>query len=178
MGKNEYNWKTGEIVSVPKQSEKVKGGRLKEYHRYINSHYVCIREAADGQPGILLKVLGKVDCENILLVGGEPFCKDDKEENFIGDTYLSYRFPATDELKLVLDILNSNPDLISKFDKGTSHFKPESSFWVRETARRFFVEKKFQFYDARTKTLAPSSNPFDINYRVTIAYFDKSKLWW
>lgn len=177
MEENEYKWKVGELVSVPKQSEKVKGGRLKEYHHYISSRYVCIREAADGQPGILLKVLGKTDSPNIMMIGGEPFVKDDKDESFTGDTYFSFRFPTTDELKLVLEILQNNPDLIPKFDKGTSHFKPESSFWVRETARRFFIEKQFQFYDARTKTLARSNNPFDVNYRVTIAYFDKSRIW-
>ena len=177
MENNEYNWKVGEIVSVPKQSEKVKGGRLKEYHHYISSRFVCIREAADGQPGILLKVLGKIDSANLLIIGGEPFCKDDKDESFTGDTYFSFRFPTANELKLVLEILSNNPDLVPKFDRGTSHFKPESSFWVREIARRFLIEKQYQFYDARTKILSRCRNPFDVNYRVTIAYFDKSQLW-
>lgn len=177
MENNENNWKVGESVSVPKQSEKVKGGRLKSYHHYISSHYVCIREASDGQPGILLKVLGKIDSGKILMISDEPFVKDDKDESFTGDTYLSFRFPRTEELKTVLDILQNNPDLVPKFDKEMSRFHIDSSFWVREFARRFLIEKHLQFYDARTKTLVRSKNPFDVNYRVTIAYFDKTSIW-
>ena len=48
------------------------------------------------------------------------FVKDDKDESFTGDTYFSFRFPTTDELKLVLEILQNNPDLIPKFDKDMS----------------------------------------------------------
>lgn len=177
MTKNDNNWKVGESVNVPRQSKKVKSGRLTEYHRFVSSHFVCIREASESQPGILLKVLGKFDRGSILMIGGEPFCKDDKDESFTGDTYLSFRFPAVDELKLVLDILQKNPELVPKFDRGAFHFHPDSSFWVRETVRHFIIEKRLQFYDARTSTLTFSNNSSDVSYRVAIAYFDKSKIW-
>ena len=64
-----------------------------------------MREATDGQCGILLKVLGKISKKYIMFVNGKPFCKDEREDLFKGKCYYSYPFPTVDALKEVLEIV-------------------------------------------------------------------------
>ena len=58
----------------------LKNGSRTGYKRLIASRYICIREESEGKPGILLKVLGKATKDDMLIVSGEPFCKDDADE--------------------------------------------------------------------------------------------------
>ena len=44
-------------------------------------------------------------CDQILLVSGTPFCKDDRDYLFRGKCYYSYPFPLADDLKEALDII-------------------------------------------------------------------------
>ena len=118
----------------------VKDGHT-SYGRIAGSRHICIREATDGQRGMLLKVLGKTPRHQIKVIAGEPFCKDDKYEGFGNDTYYTYRFPTTDELKEALAILRGNADLLAKFDAASMHINPNSTFWVRETASYMFFGK-------------------------------------
>jgi hypothetical protein len=171
MDNSTNNWRLGELISVKNTYTTVKEGRT-SYGRIAGSRHICIREATDGQRGMLLKVLGKTPRHHIKVIAGEPFCKDDKYEGFGNDTYYTYRFPTTDELKEALAILRGNADLLAKFDAASMYINPNSTFWVRETVSHMFFGKKLQYYDSKSDTVAPSSSKSDdAYYRITIAYF-------
>jgi len=178
MDANQLNWSVGEIVSLTRKTTQVHKSGLKSYEHLINSRYICIRECDDTNRGILVKVLGKMNRENIIMSGGEPFCKDDKDEGFTGDTYYGYRFPKVDELKEVLDIIRGDQNLIAKFEKASMHINPNSTFWVRDTTSRFIVLKAPQYYDTQSNELNASRSNDKLNYRITLAYFDKSQISW
>ena len=171
MTSDKNKWTLGEIVNLPRKSSQFKSSGLKSYEHLVGSRYICIREASDTTPGILLKVLGKIPREPILMEGGEPFCKDDKNEGFASDTYYGYRFPSMKEVKEVLPILCNAPELVEKFQKASMHINPRSSYWVRDPGRNKLFMKKPQVYDSRTEVLAPVTNDSDIHYRLTIVYF-------
>ena len=176
MELKENNWKLGEIVKVPRQEKVLKDGST-SYVQYIESRFICIREATEDQRGILLKVLGKSYSDQIKTVGGEPFGLDDHAELFNGHRYYSYRFPSVNEVKEVLDILRDNYTLLQKFDEAKMHVNPNSLFWVRETSRNVFLKKSPQVYDGREDKLCNPSD--DTNYyRITVAYFSKDQLTW
>ena len=50
------NWCLGELVSPKWNEELIKKDGQKSYAYYAVSGYICVREATDGQCGILLKV--------------------------------------------------------------------------------------------------------------------------
>ena len=177
MESNDKKWKLGEIATLPRTEKVLKDGDSTSYARYIGSRYICIREATEGQNGILMKVLGKAFSDQVKLVGGEPFGKDDGEELFSGRRYYSYPFPSSNEVKEVLDILRGNPSLLQKFEDAKMHVNPDGIFWVRETIRGTFLKKNLQVYGGRNGQLYNPSD--DINYyRITIVYFDKDQLIW
>ena len=173
-----YHWSVGEIVDVPKKSSPVKKSGIKTYEHLINSHYICIRECVGSKRGVLVKVLGKTTSKNFVISGGEPFCKDDKDEGFKGDTYYGYRFPKVKELKEVLDIIRGNHGLLEIFEKASMHINPNSTFWVRDIAKRLLVLKEPQYYNAQTDELFISGNEDSAHYRITMAYFYKSQINW
>ena len=167
--KNE--WRLGELVNLPRSYSQIKKGRT-SFEHVTGSRYICIRESSKGQRGVLMKVLGKTFRNQIKVICGEPFCKDDKFEGFDYDIYYSFRFPTTDELKEVLAILRGNADLLAKFEAASMHINPYSTFWVRETAPYLLFMKQLQYYDSKTEASAPSSgNDEEARYRITIAYF-------
>lgn len=177
MEKNEYNWRLGELVRLPRTTTLIKKGSMKSYERLIGSRYICIRESSEGQRGILLKVLGKVSREHINMIDGEPFCKDDKVEHFIGASYFSYQFPTLEELKEVLNILRDNKTLIRQFEEVSMQIHPDATFWVRDTARHLLLMKKPQYYDSRSEELIVSSDSdSEAHCRLTIAHFYKSHI--
>ena len=173
MTSNEKNWTLGETVILPRKSKKCKDSGMKSYEYIVGSRYICIREADDMHSGILLKVMGKIPREPIMMVAGEPFCKDDKNEGFTDDTYYSHRFPSMDEVKEALDILRSNPELVDKFEKASMHINPRSSYWVRDAGRNMLFMKTPQVYDSRSEELTDSGNRSSIHYRLAIVYFNK-----
>ena len=170
MGKNEKNYHLGEIVTLPREETLLKKNGLQIYMRYTGSRYICIRQATDNQPGILVKVLGKLTPERIMMVNEEPFTKDDRAESFNGICYFSYPFPALTELKEILDIIRSNQSLLQIFEDASMHVNPKSKFWVNETASRLLVMKKPQCYDASTDDLCTASD-HEAPYRLTMVYF-------
>ena len=113
--------------------------------------------------------------EHIMMKGGEPFCKDEKSEDFATNSYYSYRFPSVEELKEALDIIRGNWELIDAFEKASMHINPNSTFWVRETVSRLMFLKKLQFLYAPTGKLF-SADDDTAHYRVTIVHFEKSKI--
>lgn len=173
----ESTWHFGEIVTLPRTESPLKKNGSSSYELLIGSRYICVREEAEGQRGILVKILGKYTPEHVIMVGGHPFSKDDREELFSGTRYLSYPFPSANDVDEVLEILNSNPSLIHVFDDASMHINPKSKFWVNKTERRMLVFKTPQCYDAYSgQTLTPSYN--DMPYRITMLYFYKGKLSW
>ena len=175
MGQIEKYWKVGEVVHLPRTVAPIYESTTKSYERLVNSRYICIREWAEGQQGILMKVLGKMPREHIMMKGGEPFCKDEKSEDFSTNSYYSYRFPSVEELKEALDIIRGNWELIDAFEKASMHINPNSTFWVRETVSRLMFLKKLQFLYAPTGKLF-SADDDTAHYRVTIVHFEKSKI--
>ena len=112
---NEANWRIGELVSLSWNYKEIKKSGENTYAYYAISRYICVREATDGQCGILVKVLGKVPIDRIMLVNGEPFCRDEREELFMGKCYYSFPFPTVSALKEVLEIVSSNEALQGRF---------------------------------------------------------------
>ena len=177
METTENNWILGELVNLPHQEKLLKKSGSKSYSRFIGSRYICIREATEGQRGILMKVLGKTDGDRIILVNGEPFCKDDREELFAGKRYFSYPFPRDNEVMEALDILRGNQDLQRKFEEASMHVNPDSTFWVSDTVRNMLLRRKPQFLGGRDGQLYPASDDGE-HYRVTFVYFYKGSLNW
>ena len=166
-------WSVGEIVTLPKAERPLKKSGSRTFKRYVNSRYICIREASEHQNGILLKVLGKAMADDIAMVGHEPFSKDYSEDLFESTTYFSYPFPTAYGIKEVLDIFRSNPSLIDTFENASMHFNPKSRFWVKETSSRLIFKKKPRYYDVRSDKLGNATEDV-IAYRLTVVYFNQS----
>ena len=171
----EYNWKVGEVVRLPESDSVIKQGSSNVYDHIIRSNYVCVRESTEGQPGILVKVLGKFPAYNIDIVGGEPFCKDVRGELFEGNHYSSFRFPLVKDLIEALDFIRGNKELLKIFDKEGMHVNPNSTFWVRETTRHLLLLNKPQYYDAKFGSISIAQDD-KMHYRLSIVHFLKSSL--
>ena len=175
MNDTKNKWRLGDIVNVPRKSSEIESG-MKSYEYFVSSRYVCIREEDGDQSGILIKVLGKISSDYIMIKGGEPFCKDDKEEGFRYDIYYSYRFPTVDELKEVLNIIRNDQRLIDKLEEASMHINPNSTFWARDIARSFLIQKKLQYYDIPSGKLIAESKDNEVHYRLSVVYFQKSQI--
>lgn len=167
------NWRLGELVSPKWNYELIKKDGQKSYAYYAVSSYICVREATDGQCGILLKVLGKTSKKYIMFVNGKPFCKDEREDLFKGMRYYSYPFPTASALKEVLEIVGSDEVLKERLKAESMSFNPLSTFWIRETAGNL-LSKKPKYYDATSGQLCKATDDTP-HYRLTIAYFNKNK---
>ena len=173
----ENNWRLGELACLKWNDEQIKKAGQKSYAYCAVSRYICVREATEGQCGILVKVVGKISKEHIMFVNGEPFCKDEREDLFKGKCYYSFPFPTLNALKEVLAIVRDDPSLMQRFEEESMHFNPSSTFWVRSIARRMLGARKLQFFDADTGQLSKAIDDTP-HYRLTIAYFDKDELNW
>lgn len=177
MAKEEYKWNLGEVATIKRTVRPMKEGSINAYGHYVGSRYICIREASEGQQGILLKVLGKVPGDYIKMVDGEPFCRDEQDDLFAKTRYLSYQFPTQAELKEALDIIRNDTSLVFAFDRAQMHINPRSTFWVRETANRFLFLKRPKVYDAFHDVLDTGSS-HGVHYRVSIVHFNADELFW
>ena len=175
MEQVENKWKKGELVNFPWESTTFKKSGSTIYKHFYSSRFICIREEDEGHRGILLKVLGRTSPRDVLMVGGEPFCKDERDDRIGGKTYSSFRFPTTDEVTEALGILRENPDLMPIFEKEGMHLNLNATFWVREPARSLLIVKKPQFYDTGTNTIATASDGTS-HYRLTMVYFYKGQI--
>lgn len=177
METTENNWTLGEMATLPREEKLLKESGMKSYSHYIASRYICIREATDRQRGILMKVLGKMDSDRIMIVNGKPFSKDDREELFAGRRYYSYPFPTASTVREALDIIRNDQDLQQKFEAASMHINPDSTFWVSDTTHNMLMQKKLQFLGGRDGQLYPASDD-GLHYRVTFVYFYKGNLNW
>jgi len=168
--KNE--WSVGELVTLKwTRTHLIKEGKA-SYSYMINSRYFCIREATESQRGILIKSLGKTQQNHIMLVGGEPFCKDDVDDMFLNRHYFSFSFPMAEELKEVLDILRSDIDIQQNLLNNNMIINPNCTFWVNDTKSQFLgLKRKLQYYDPPTDSLVTANNQNERHQRITIVYF-------
>ncbi len=171
------NWKTGTIVNLPRQSSEAAKDGDNTFVNLVDSKYVCVRKAIDGvQRGILVKVLGKCSGENFLIKHGESFCKDGKAEGN-KNKYYGFPIPTAHELKEVLDIVRRNYTLRADFKKAAMPLRLDSTFWVRETARKYLFKNKLQYYDV-SKDECMIAGDDDAHWRLTFVYFYKSEIRW
>jgi hypothetical protein len=177
MESNKNNWTLGETATLPKQEKPLKQSGSTAFVRYITSRYICIREATDSQCGILVKVLGKAHGDQVGVVKGEPFCKDDHDELFAGHRYYSFPFPSAKDVKEVLDIIRGDQGLLQKFEAASMHINPNSTFWVSDTTRSMLFLKKPQIFSGRDGQLYPATND-GYHYRLSIVYFSNGSLVW
>ena len=171
MESNKNNWNLGKIVFPPTTATLLKKRNKKEYKRFINLQYICVREATESQCGILVKVLGKTKADDITFVCGQPFCNDDVFMLFEGQVISSYSFPTVAELREVLNIIRSNPSLLSQFEAVSMQFDPNSIFWVNKTGFHLPFTKKPRCYDASTNRLCKAPKDSE-PCRLTMAYFN------
>ena len=176
----EYNtnyWHVGEIVKLPRTETPLTRNGNTSYDWIVGSRYIVIREATDSQRGILAKVLGQFTPKYIIIVDGQPFSKNDKDDLIDGARFFSYPFPAAKDVKEALDILRNNPSLLQKFEEASMHIDIQSKFWVSETASHLIIMKKPQCYDAYSGSVITASDN-NAPYRLTLAYFYKGELTW
>ena len=176
MEENENSWKLGEFATFPWVSTDTKKSGSTFYKHFYSSTYLCIREEDGGHRGILLKVLGRTSARDIIMVGGEPFCKDEKEEMLAGKTYSSFRFPTTNEVMDVLEILQTTSDFGALLDGNSMHINPVAPFWVREPGTSLLLQKKPKFYDPKTGKHSTSADTNLPPYRISLLYFYKGEL--
>ena len=168
--KNE--WSVGELVTLNwTRTHLIKEGKM-SYSYMIDSRYFCIREATESQRGILIKSLDKTKQNNIMLVRGKPFCKDDFDNMFLNKHYFSFSFPMVDELKEVLDILRSDIDIQQKLLDNNMITNPNGTFWVNDTKSQFLgLKQKLQYYDSPTDSMVTANSQSERHQRITIVYF-------
>lgn len=175
MEQAENSWKKGELVNFPWESNIFKKSGSTIYKHFYSSRFICIREEDEGHRGILLKVLGRTSPRDILMVGGEPFCKDERDDRLNGKTYSSFRFPTSEEVIEALGILRNDPELLQTFEKESMHLNINATYWVREATRSLLLVKKPQFYDASTNIITNVTDGTS-HYRLTMLYFYKGEI--
>ena len=169
---NEANWHLGDLVNLSWNYKEIKKSGRKSYAYYALSNYVCVREATDRQRGILVKGLGKIQRERVMLVNGEPFCTDEREGLFMGNHYYSLPFPTADELKEALDIVRFDMNIQQILIDNGMFFNPNGTFWVSDIQSQFFgLKRSLQYYDPPTGCLATAKRLDERHNRITIAYF-------
>ncbi len=172
------NWGSGTIVTLPRQSYEFVKDNIFTYDYLVKSKYVCVRRAVDGvHRGILVKVLGKCTDADIIIKGGEPFLKNEKIAGFNYDKYYGYRIPSALELQEVLDIIRRDRTLQADFKKASMPIHLDSTFWVRDTKRKYFFKKQLQYYDACSGECMTACDG-DTHWHLSVVYFYKSEIIW
>jgi hypothetical protein len=171
------NLKVGEIITLQRNEKVLKKSGTTIFKKFITSRYVCIRESANGQPGILVKVLGKTPATLLTIIDGKPYVKDDSEHLFYDTNYYSFPFPKGEQVEEALSIIRNNAELIKQFESLSMHVNTEATFWVRDTTRNLLLKRQLHYLDAKTnQTCTATEN--DVHYRLSIVYYDDSALVW
>ena len=174
MESNINKWSIGQKVSLSWKTKQLKKNKKNSYERMIGSNYICIREASDGHNGILLRVLDNAKASSVMLISGQPFFMDESARLLEGFSYSSYSTPSLAELKEILAILGSNSSLLVRFDEASMPINLKSLFWVNETARNTFFQKKPLCYNPSTDSLCIASDPV-APCRLTLVYFNSQQ---
>ena len=171
------NLKVGETITLQRNEKVLKKSGNIIFKEFISSRYVCIRESANGQLGILVKVLGKIPATYLNIIDGKPYVKDDSEHLFYDTNYYSFPFPKAGQVEEALSIIRNNPELIKQFESISMHVNTEATFWVRETTRNLLLKRQLYYLDAKTtQTCTATEN--DVHYRLSIVYYYDSALVW
>lgn len=175
--KTNNNWTLGELVILPQEVKDIKKKGDNSFTEFITSRYICIREATNTQRGILVKALGKLPAENISIINGAPFCKDELDEMFYAKRYYSFPFPAAEELKEALNIIRGNQTILNQFADNKMHINTDATFWVKETSVNKWLRKKLQYLDAQEDSISQAHSR-DVHYRLSIVQFSNDELFW
>jgi hypothetical protein len=171
------NLKVGETVTLQRSEKVLKKSGTTIFKKFISSRYVCIRESANGQPGILVKVLGKTPATLLTIIDGKPYVKDDSEHLFYDTNYYSFPFPKGEQVEEALSIIRNNAELIKQFESLSMHVNTEATFWVRDTTRNLLLKRQLHYLDAKTNQTCTATES-DAHYRLSIVYYDDSALVW
>ena len=165
-------WSVGELVNMERSTTQLKESGTNMYSNMVSSQYVCIRETTDGQDGILVRGLGNIRQRHIMIVSGEPFIKDERDDLFVGKQYYSHPLPTADELKEVLDIVRTDENIQQKLKACGMQFDSNGTFWVSDTKAKFCgLKRDLQYYDTKTGRLATAKSPDEYHQRITVAFF-------
>ncbi|MCR4852225.1 MAG: hypothetical protein K5893_01370 [Prevotella sp.] len=172
---NLSEWKVGNLVAPGLMFRKIchYGGKI--YMNFVDSKFVCIREATASEPGVLVKVLNSCDQSRFLFRKGEPFVKDYKNVNFESPVeYCSFRLPTVEEIKFVLSIAKSDKTLGEMLsDRGLSPYEP-ATYWTRDISRSI-IGRHVKFYDSATGEVKSESGDDTERIRITVVYFTTHK---
>lgn len=170
-------WKTGDIVTLQRAEKTLKTTDNSFFKEFVNSRYVCVREASKGERGILVKVLGKAPVSSLEIIEDRPFAKDGIDQMFDNVNYYSYPFAKAIEIEEVLSIIRHNQGLLNVFESISMHIDTEATFWVRETTRNMLFMKQLQYFDA-SQSLICVAKENEAHYRLSIVYYYNSELVW
>ena len=98
--------------------------------------------------------------------------------HFVSSHYVCIREEDAEQcgILVVLHIIRNDQLLIDTLEKSSMHINPNSTFWVRDTARSRLVLKKPQYYDVLSGKLLTASGVGRVHYRLSIIYFRQSQL--
>ena len=168
-------WKVGDVVAPGLMFRKICrfGGKI--YMHFLDSKYICIREASAEAPGMLVKVLNSCDQSRFLFRGGEPFIKDYKTVNFESPVeYSTFRLPTVEEVRFVLATAKADVQLGQMLaNRGLSPNEP-ATYWTRGIGGNI-LGRRVEFYDSATRTVKTESGSNTERIRITVAYFTSQK---
>ena len=169
---NTKEWKAGDVVTLPRGRRTLKAGDSVVYEQFVESRYLCIRAASDGQRGILVRVLGMAYSGYANIITGQLFWRDDSDSTFYGVRYFAYPMPTANEVQEVLGIIRGSKDLLQRFEEAGMYLDPDSTFWVNDTKRQMLFFRKLQYLDGRDGSLCVAGNN-STHSRISIVYFNK-----
>ena len=165
------SWAVGEKVILPYTEDTVKEESYKVFKYELPNECLCLREPNDDKYGILIKVLPKCPAEELHIVNGKAFFKDNKSAGFSKDVYSCYPFPTSSEVEDVLEYIQNDKAAKKLLSNRKIHIDPSQTYWIEETASSVFFKRRFQYYDPKTKGVATAKRDSEVHHRLFIAYF-------
>ena len=174
---NIQDWKVGDVVTLPRTRRTLKNGVSIAFEQFVESRYLCIREASHELRGILVRVLDRAYNGYAKIVKGQPCWNDDSVSTFYGVRYFCHPLPKANDLHEVLSIIRGNKNLLQQLEDAGMHIDVDSTFWVNDIIRQIFFFKKLQYLDGRDGRLCPATGNSSHN-RISIVYFQNGELSW
>lgn len=172
MEQQKGKWCVGDLVTLPRKVAFIEKRGIRVYEYFSRSKYVCVRERTAEQPGLLVKLLGRCDAEELMRVNYELFSKDDKVEGFNANHYCCYRFPTADQVQEVLDIIEDNDQLRQQFEAVGMIWSPDAFYWVRNVKRKLLgLCWAPQYYNPFNKQTIPADKKSATHYRMAVVTF-------
>ncbi|MBR1542933.1 MAG: hypothetical protein IJ628_10040 [Bacteroidaceae bacterium] len=167
-------WRVGDKVSLPYSEDTILEMNYKVFKYELPNECLCLREPDNEKPGILIKVMPKCPAEELQVVNGKAFFKDNKSSGFSSDIYSCYPFPSASEVKDVLGYIQNNEAAKALLSNQKIHLDPSRTYWIEDIcSSRFFFKRRFQYYDPKTDDVAAAKVGSDVHHRLFIAYFTR-----